>query len=134
MSPEIAQSGPAVIADACPMGAQDRTSSRKPDRKLEVQIALGPPLIATRGFAAPEVETAHARAEHLARRYGHRRHLASALRGLCYVHRVRGHVLRTNELGSELGRAQCPSVQSIPSGRAPIGARALGDQQCKDCA
>jgi hypothetical protein len=71
-------------------------------RELEVQIALGPPLTATRGFAAPEVETAHARAEHLARRYGHRRHLARALRGLCYVNHVRGHILRTSELGSEL--------------------------------
>ena len=70
--------------------------------ELEVQIALGPPLTATRGFAAPEVETAHARAEHLARRYGHRRHLARALRGLCYVHHVRGHILRTSELCSEL--------------------------------
>ena len=71
-------------------------------RELEVQIALGPPLTATRGFAAPEVETAYARAEHLARRYGHRRHLARALRGLCYVHHVRGHILRTSELCSEL--------------------------------
>jgi predicted ATPase len=71
-------------------------------RELEVQIALGPPLTATRGFAAPEVETAHARAEHLARRYGHRGHLARALRGLCYVNHVRGHILRTSELGSEL--------------------------------
>jgi len=44
----------------------------------------------------------HARAEYLARRYGHRRHLARALRGLCYVHHVRGHILRTSELGSEL--------------------------------
>ena len=71
-------------------------------RELEVQIALGPPLTATRGFAAPEVETVHARAEHLARRYGHRRHLARALRGLCYVNHVRGHILRTSELCSEL--------------------------------
>jgi class 3 adenylate cyclase/tetratricopeptide (TPR) repeat protein/tRNA A37 threonylcarbamoyladenosine biosynthesis protein TsaE len=71
-------------------------------RELEVQIALGPPLTATRGFAAPEVAMAHTRAEHLARRYGHRRHLARALRGLCYVNHVRGHILRTSELGSEL--------------------------------
>jgi class 3 adenylate cyclase/predicted ATPase len=71
-------------------------------RELEVQIALGPPLTATRGFAAPEVETAHTRAERLARRYGHRRHLARALRGLCYVNHVRGHILRTSELCSEL--------------------------------
>ena len=71
-------------------------------RELEVQIALGPPLTATRGFAAPEVEAAHARAEHLARQFGHRRHLARALRGLCYVNHVRGHILRTSELCSEL--------------------------------
>ena len=71
-------------------------------RELEVQIALGPPLTATRGFASPEVEAAHARAEHLARQFGHRRHLARALRGLCYVNHVRGHILRTSELCSEL--------------------------------
>jgi predicted ATPase len=71
-------------------------------RELEVQIALGPPLTATRGFAAPEVETAYARAEHLARRCGHRRHLGRALRGLCYVHHVRAHILRVSELCSEL--------------------------------
>jgi class 3 adenylate cyclase/predicted ATPase len=71
-------------------------------RELEVQIALGPPLTATRGFAAPEVEMAHTRAEHLARRFGHRRHLARALRGLCYANHVRGHILRTSELSAEL--------------------------------
>ncbi|ANW00027.1 adenylate/guanylate cyclase domain-containing protein [Bradyrhizobium icense] len=71
-------------------------------RELEVQIALGPPLTATKGFAAPEVEAAHVRAEHLARRFGHRRHLVRALRGLCYVNHVRGRILRVSELGSEL--------------------------------
>jgi class 3 adenylate cyclase/predicted ATPase len=71
-------------------------------RELEVQIALAPPLTATRGFAAPEADTVYARAEHLARRYGHHRHLARALRGLCYLHHVRGHIVRTSELGSEL--------------------------------
>ena len=83
------------------VGNRPATDEQLP-RELEVQISLGPPLIATRGFAASEVETVHARAEHLARRYGHRRHLARALRGLCYVHHVRGHILRTSELGSEL--------------------------------
>src|SRR6202040_3419354 len=70
--------------------------------ELEVQIALGPPLTATRGFAAQEVETLHARAAHLARRYGHRLHLSRALRRLCYVHHVRGHILRTSELCPKL--------------------------------
>ncbi|MGK9166850.1 AAA family ATPase [Inquilinus limosus] len=71
-------------------------------RELEVQSALCPPLIATKGFAAPEVGDACARAERLARQLGRQDHLAVALRGLCYVVHVRGDLRRTRELGAEL--------------------------------
>lgn len=85
----------AMLKDAAPGEARER-------QELEVQVALGPPLIATEGFAAPQVETAYARAEELARRQGHESYRARALRGLCHVHHVRGHLNRAGELSAEL--------------------------------
>jgi class 3 adenylate cyclase/predicted ATPase len=77
-------------------------SDQRRERELEVQIALGVPLIATRGFAAPEVEATYSRAEQLARQLEHMRHLATALRGLCYTHHVRARFQRKDELSAEL--------------------------------
>jgi predicted ATPase len=77
-------------------------SGERSDRELDVQIALGAPLIATKGFAAPEVDVAYSRAEHLARHLCSKRRLATALRGLCYVHHVRARFQRTDELSAEL--------------------------------
>jgi predicted ATPase/class 3 adenylate cyclase len=85
----------AMLKDAPPSEACER-------QELEVQVALGPPLIATEGFGAPQVEAAYARAEELARRQGHESYRARALRGLCHVYHVRGHMTRTCELGAEL--------------------------------
>jgi predicted ATPase len=77
-------------------------SDQRDARELEVQIALGVPLIATRGFAAPEVEATYSRAEQLARQLEHMRHLATALRGLCYTNHVRARFQRKDELSAEL--------------------------------
>lgn len=85
----------AMLKDAPPSEARER-------QELEVQVALGPPLIATEGFGARQVETAYARAEELARQQGHDSYRARALRGLCHVHHVRGHLTRTCELTGEL--------------------------------
>lgn len=85
----------AMLKDAPPSEARER-------QELEVQVALGPPLIATEGFGATQVESAYARAEELARRQGHESYRARALRGLCHVYHVRGHLTRTGELGAEL--------------------------------
>lgn len=85
----------AILKDAPPSEARER-------QELEGQVALGPPLIATEGFGAPQVETAYARAEELARRQGHESYRARALRGLCHVYHVRGHLTHTGELGAEL--------------------------------
>jgi predicted ATPase/class 3 adenylate cyclase len=72
------------------------------DRELDLQIALGAPLIATKGFAAPEVEVAYSRAEHLARHLCDKKRLATALRGLCYLHHVRARFQLTDEFSMEL--------------------------------
>jgi class 3 adenylate cyclase/tetratricopeptide (TPR) repeat protein len=58
--------------------------------ELSLQLALGGPLLATKGFASSEVETACRRAQHLSRELGHDTDLFTALRGLGYVHHVRG--------------------------------------------
>ena len=85
-------------------------SEARERQELEVQVALGPPLIATEGFAASQVETAYARAEELARRQGHESYRARALRGLCHVYHVRGHLARSGELGAELLERQNPNA------------------------
>jgi class 3 adenylate cyclase/tetratricopeptide (TPR) repeat protein len=58
--------------------------------ELSLQLALGGPLLATKGFASSEVETAYRRAQHLSRELDHDTDLFTALRGLGYVHHVRG--------------------------------------------
>jgi class 3 adenylate cyclase/tetratricopeptide (TPR) repeat protein len=65
------------------------TASR-PQWELSLQLALGGPLIATKGFASSDVETAYQRAQGLSRELGRDTDLFTALRGLGFVHHVRG--------------------------------------------
>jgi class 3 adenylate cyclase/tetratricopeptide (TPR) repeat protein len=58
--------------------------------ELSLQLALGGPLIATKGFASSEAEMAYQRAQDLSRELGRDTDLFTALRGLGYVHHVRG--------------------------------------------
>jgi tetratricopeptide (TPR) repeat protein len=58
--------------------------------ELSLQLALGGPLIATKGFASSDVEAAYQRAQDLSRELGHDTDLFTALRGLGFVHHVRG--------------------------------------------
>jgi len=68
----------------------DLPGSSRSRWELSLQLALGGPLLATKGFASSEVETAYRRAQHLSRELGHDTDLFTALRGLGYVHHVRG--------------------------------------------
>jgi class 3 adenylate cyclase/tetratricopeptide (TPR) repeat protein len=70
----------------------DLASSSRSSWELSLQLALGGPLIATKGFASSEVETAYLRAQYLSRELGHDTDLFTALRGLGYVHHVRGDI------------------------------------------
>ena len=63
--------------------------------ELTAQIMLGPALIATRGFASPEVEAAYTRARDLAEALGLRRELALVLHGLAAVNEFRGRYHRS---------------------------------------
>jgi class 3 adenylate cyclase/tetratricopeptide (TPR) repeat protein len=58
--------------------------------ELSLQLALGGPLIATKGFASRDVETAYQQAQDLSRNLGYDNDLFTALRGLGFVHHVRG--------------------------------------------
>ena len=71
-------------------------------QELAFQIALGVPLAATRGFAAPEVEYAYARARELCRQVGETPQLFPVLAGLWRIYLVRGELQTARELGEQL--------------------------------
>jgi predicted ATPase len=71
-------------------------------QELDLQIALGPALMATMGFAAPEVEQTYARARVLCQQIGETPQLFSTLQGLCGFYRSRGALPTARELGEQL--------------------------------
>src|SRR5262249_7438961 len=73
-------------------------------QELDVLIALGPALMATKGPAAPEVEQTYARARALCQQVGETPQLFPALRGLCEFYRNRGALQTAQELGEQLDR------------------------------
>jgi class 3 adenylate cyclase len=71
-------------------------------QELALHITLGPALMNTKGFEAPEVLHAYARAHELCQQVGDAQQLFSALWGLFYVIMVRGEMQRAREVGEEL--------------------------------
>src|SRR5262245_62297415 len=55
-------------------------------QEIDLQIALGPALMITKGYVAPEVEHAYLRARELCQRMGDIAQLFSALRGLWQIY------------------------------------------------
>lgn len=72
--------------------------------ELSLQLALGGPLIATKGFASREAEAAYQRAQELGRELGSEIDLLLALRGLGYVYHVRANLQGATSLMEEAGR------------------------------
>jgi predicted ATPase/class 3 adenylate cyclase len=70
-------------------------------QELELQIVLGPALMATKGPAAPEVEQTYARARALCQQVGGTPHLFPTLQGLCQFYRNRGELSTARELGEQ---------------------------------
>ena len=70
--------------------------------ELDVQAAMGPALMAIRGFAAPEVEQAYARARALCRQAGEAPQLFPVLVGLWLFYHGRGELQTARELGEQL--------------------------------
>jgi predicted ATPase len=70
--------------------------------EFQLQIALGGPLVMTKGYAAPEVELAYARARELCRQVGETPQLFPVLVGLWVFYLVRSELRKAHELGSQL--------------------------------
>jgi len=71
---------------------------------LDLQIALGLALIATKGHGAPEVEQTYARARALCAQVGETPQLLPTLWGLTHFYGTRGALLTARELGEQLYR------------------------------
>ena len=71
-------------------------------QELTLQLTMGMPLQLTRGYAAPEVEQAYARARALSKQMGETPQLFSVLYGLWAFYQVRGEFPVARDLGEEL--------------------------------
>jgi predicted ATPase/class 3 adenylate cyclase len=89
-------------------------SAERIQRELLLQLAIGPALIAVKGYAAPELERAYTRMRELCERLGDPPQLFRALFGLATVHLARGELRRAYELAQQLLRraqsAQDPAL------------------------
>jgi class 3 adenylate cyclase/predicted ATPase len=79
-------------------------SAERIQRELRLQLAVGPALIAVKGFAASEVERAYTRARELCERLGDSPELFPALLGLWIPCLARGELRRAYELAEQLLR------------------------------
>src|SRR6266536_4948173 len=73
-------------------------------QELDLQLALGPAFVATKGYAAPEVEQIYARARALCAQVGDTPQLFPTLQGLCQCYYGRGALPTARELGEQLLR------------------------------
>ena len=89
-------------------------SPERAQRELVLQTTLGPALMATKGYAALEVEYAYARARELCQQVGETPQLFQALWGLWYFYLVRAELQTAHELGEQLlhlaQRVQAPAL------------------------
>jgi class 3 adenylate cyclase/predicted ATPase len=91
------------------------TRPETPDRaqqELDLQASLGPALMVTKGFAAPEVVHAYARARELCQQVGETARLFPVVWGLHRFYQARAELRTAHELGEQLltlaHRAQDP--------------------------
>jgi len=76
-----------------------------PDRineEIGLQLTLTTPLIATKGYTAPQVETACKRARDLCQRLGQTSHTFSVLGSLCSIHSNRAELQTALELAEQM--------------------------------
>jgi predicted ATPase/DNA-binding winged helix-turn-helix (wHTH) protein len=77
---------------------------RRAQQEITLRIALGPALMAARGWAVPEVEQTYARARALCAQVGEMPQLFPALMGLSRFYLTHGPLLTARELGQQLYR------------------------------
>jgi predicted ATPase/class 3 adenylate cyclase len=78
------------------------SSAARDQQELDLQIALGSPLIVTMGYSAPEVEQAYLRAQKLSRRLGDVAQLFTATWGLWLLNLTRMQLKSARRLADEL--------------------------------
>ncbi|MGH6918219.1 MAG: ATP-binding protein, partial [Geminicoccaceae bacterium] len=93
------------------------------DEELALRLAIGGPLIATKGIATPEVERTYRRASALCEQLGRSAELFPVLRGLWNCYFVRGELQRAHDLAVRL--VALAEEQGAPLRRA-LARRALG--------
>ena len=71
-------------------------------RELDLQMALGPTLVATRGFGHPDVGKAYARAWDLCREIADDVHMPIVLRGRQIFHLLRGELKQARDFAQQL--------------------------------
>ena len=71
-------------------------------QELDLQVALGLALVATKGNAAPDAERTYARARELCQEIGNTRQLFPVLRGLLLYYQARGQTQTAYRLGEQL--------------------------------
>jgi predicted ATPase len=79
-------------------------TSERTEQELSLQIALGNALIATKGYAAPEVGQTFSRARELCQKIGETPQLFSVLHGLHRFYFVRAELQTARELGEQILR------------------------------
>jgi class 3 adenylate cyclase/predicted ATPase len=79
-------------------------SAERSRRELELQLALGPTLSATRGWSSPEAERAYRRAEELAQGLGADRERFDAVWGLWMIHNTGNAPEKARGITTELFR------------------------------
>jgi TOMM system kinase/cyclase fusion protein len=77
------------------------SSGERARQEIEFQVTLGSTLMAIKGYAAPEVEKAYARARQLCRELGETPQLFTVLQGLWGFYIVRGELRTARELGEQ---------------------------------
>jgi class 3 adenylate cyclase/predicted ATPase len=87
---------------------------QRAQQELDLQVALGPALMATRGWAVPEVEQTYARARALCQQVGETPQLFPTLRGLCWFYFTRGALPTARELGEQLYRLAQRQATPMP--------------------
>ncbi len=82
-------------------------------RELELQLAVGPALIAVKGWATSETERAYTRSRELCERLGDPPELFPALFGMWAMYLDRGEFLMASELAEQLLQAQSAHDPSL---------------------
>jgi predicted ATPase len=77
-------------------------SPERVEQELALQVTFAVPLLATKGYTAPEVENTYARARELCRRAGETPRLFPVLRGLWNFNLIRGDLRSAHELAEQL--------------------------------